>query len=171
MTEENKKSLYYLTQYADYMSDEGFYQSIDEHIKSNDLDINLIAEISELMTETSDRYNVKIYGKMWQSKDDADLLDLIDLLNAIIGEDIEKVAELLSVDLWDFLSENEIYTPDTLEEFADEDLKSNGINARSLYWINEINYDAKYQQFNGYVNGFYNLDDADIIEKFFDEYF
>ena len=78
---------------------------------------------------------------------------------------------MLSVDLWDFLSENEIYTPDTLEEFADEDLKSNGINARSLYWINEINYDAKYQQFNGYVNGFYNLDDADIIEKFFDEYF
>ena len=31
-----------MTQYADYMSDEGFYQSIDEHIKSNDLDINLI---------------------------------------------------------------------------------------------------------------------------------
>lgn len=171
MTKENRKSLYYMTQYADYMTDEGFYQSIDEHIKSNDLDINLISEISELMTETSDRYNVKIYGKMWQAKDDDDLLNLINLLRAIIDEDSDKVAEMLEVDLWDFLADSEIYTPDLLEELADEDLKSNGINARSLYWVKEINYTAKYQGFNGYANGFYDYDDADIIEMLLDEYY
>ena len=171
MTNENKKRLYYMTQYADYMSDEDFYQTIDEIIKSNDLDIDLIAEISELMTETSDRYNVKIYGKMWQAKDDADLSNLIDLLSAIIDEDIYKAAELLSVDLWDLLAEREVYTPDDLEYFADEDLRANGVNAGALYWVKEINYSAKYQQFNGYANGFYDLDDADIIEMLFDEYF
>ncbi|OQA77208.1 MAG: hypothetical protein BWY30_01151 [Tenericutes bacterium ADurb.Bin239] len=171
MTEENKKRLYYITQYADYMTDEDFYQSVDNHIKSNDLDINLFAEISELMTEISDRYNVRIYDKMWQAKDDADLLDLIDLLNAIIDEDSDKVAEVLEVDLWDFLTEREIYTPDLLEELADEDLRVNGVNASALYWVKEINYTAKYQGFNGYANGFYDYDDADIIEMLLDEYY
>lgn len=171
MTDENKKRLYYMTQYADYMSDEGFYQSVDEIIKSNDLNIDLIAKISELMTESSDRHNVKIYGKMWQAEDDNDLLTLINLLRAIINDDLDAVAGLLDVDLWDFMAEKEIYTPDDLEEYADEDLRANGINARALYWVKEINYSAKYQEFNGYANGFYDLDDADIIEMLLDEHF
>lgn len=171
MTDKNKKRVYYMTQYADYMSDEDFYQSVDEIIKSNELDIDLIAEISELMTETSDRHNVKIYGKMWQAEDDNDLLTLINLLSAIINDDLDAVADLLDVDLWDFMAEKEIYTPDDLEEYADEDLKANGIDARALYWVKEINYCAKYQEFNGYANGFYDLDDADIIEMLLDEYF
>lgn len=170
MTEKNKKRLYYLTQYADYMTDEGFYQSIEEHIKKNDLDIDLIAKISELMTENNDKINKKIYGKIWQAKSNADLFDIIDLLNAIIDENSEEVAELLNIDFWDFLTEREIYTPATLEEIADEDLRANGINANALYWFNEIAYSSKYQQFNGYANGFYNLDDADIIEMLLDEY-
>lgn len=170
MTEKNKKRLYFLTQYADYLTDEGFYQSIEEHIKKNDLDIDLIAKISELMTENNDKINKKIYGKIWQAKDDADLLALIDLLIAIIEENSEEVAELLDVDLWGFLAERDIYTPETLEEIADEDLRANGINANALYWINEIDYGTKYQKLNGYANGFYNLDDADIIEMLLDEY-
>lgn len=170
MTEENKKRLCYLTQYADYMTDEGFYESIEEHIKKNELNINLIAKISKLMTKISDNYNIKIYSKIWQAEDDNDLLVLIDLLSAIIRENSKEVAELLDVDFWDFLAEREIYTPAMLEEIADEDLRANGINANALYWVKEIDYGAKYQELNGYANGFYNLDDTDIIEMLLDEY-
>lgn len=169
MTEENKRRLYYLTQYADYMTDEGFYQNMDEHIKSNELDIDLITEISELMTETSDNHNIKIYGKIWQAEDDNDLLTLANLLSAIIDENSEAVADLLDVDLWDFLTKKDIYTPDYLEEMADNDLKANGINANALYWVNKIDHGAKYQELNVYANDFYDLDDADIIEKLLDE--
>lgn len=170
MTEKNKKRLYYLTQYADYMTDEQFLNKITNLVERYYLDIDLIAEISELMTKTSDKINKKLFNELLQAKSNTNLFDIIDLLNAIIRENSKEVAELLDVDFWDFLTEREIYTPATLEEIADEDLRANGINANALYWVKEIDYGAKYQEFNGYANGFNNLDDADIIEMLLDEY-
>lgn len=166
----DKKRLYYMTQYANHMSDEGFYNLIAEQVKTNDLDLDLFYEISELMESISDAINQKLFDKMLSATDASDLLLIVYLLDAIEDNNMDAINRLTDYALDDYMNENNILSPDSWEEIADEDLKHNGINANCLYWVKEIDHNYDYLQLNGYENGFYTMSDEDVIHEFMGYY-
>lgn len=166
----NRGKLYYMTQYAYNMSDEDFYNTIAEQVKTNDLDADLFYNISELMESVSDKINHKLFAKMLLATDDSDLYTIIYLLEAIKNNNFDRINDLTDYALDDYMTENNIFSPDLWEEIADEDLKSNGINANCLYWVKEIDHNYDYLQLNGYENGFCNMSDEDMIIEFMEYY-
>lgn len=168
MEKETQAVVDFLTQYADNSSDEGVYEAVEAWLKRTGIDEDVFQEVIGKMTEMSDRVNTTIYKHLMMFKTEEELNKLGDLIDAIDEEDLESVGDFVE-DYDDFLQENNINTPDFWYEIADIDLKQNGMDARSLYWCNDVDYDYKYQKLNAYENGFTDMDNSDVIEYILDE--
>ena len=170
MTEENKKSLYYITQYANNMSDEQLFNELDWMIKEYDLELDLFIEIADLMPNISDTINERLFKDMISATSDADLQIIIDILTAVDNEDIYELDKLTDYGLERMMNENEIHDESYFAEVADMDLRENGLEASSLSWANDIPCNFEYAELDIYDN-FTTMTAAEVIEKFFDEYF
>ena len=171
MTEENKKSLYYITQYANnYNSDEQLFDAIDNRVAYYDLDLDLFIEIADLMPNISDTINERLFKDMISATSDADLQIIIDILTAIDNEDLGELDRLTNYGLDRMMNEEEIHDESYFAELADMDLKENGLEASSLSWANDIPCNFEYAELDIYDN-FTTMTAAEVIEKFFDEYF
>ena len=170
MTNENKKSLYYLTQYADYMSDEQFFDELDRMIKEYDLELDLFIEIAEMMPNISDTINQKLFEKMMEATSDGDLMIIIMILTAVDNENIYELNRLTNYGLDRMMNEESIHDESYFAELADMDLKENGLEASSLSWANDIPTNFEYAELDIYDN-FTTMTAAEVIEKFFDEYY
>ena len=170
MTKQQKADLYYITQYANNMTDEQFYDRLDCMIKEHDLDGELFTEISNSMPNISDAINQKLFNEMLEATSDADLEIIINILAAVDDEDIFKLDKLTDYRLERMMNENEIHDESYFNEIADMDLRENGLQASSLSWANEIPYNFEYAELNIY-DEFTTMTTSEVIEKFFDEYF
>jgi len=171
MTEENKKSLYYITQYANnYNSDEQLFDAIDNRVAYYDLDLDLFVEIAEMMPNISDTINQKLFEKMMEATSDADLMIIIMILTAVDNENLIQLDRLTNYGLERMMNEEEIHDESYFAELADMDLKENGLQASSLSWANDIPSNFEYAELDIYDN-FTTMTAAEVIEKFFDEYF
>jgi DNA-directed RNA polymerase subunit F len=162
MKKELKEKAYYITQYANYEFDEDVYNNLNCWIKENEIDETLLLELFDIMPSIRDSINESIYNVIY-TLDNEKLEKIIEMMQAIKDNDMNTIADLVN-NFYDWMAEQEIYDPNTLEEIADEDLKTNGVKARCLYWVNEIDYNYNYNQFNGYYNGFHTLNDEDVID-------
>ena len=176
MTEENKKmlilkkSLYYISQYANDMGIEQFVDTIDNRVADYDLDLDLFVEIADIMPSISDAINQKLFDKMMEATSDADLQIIIDILTAVDNEDIYELDKLTDYGLERMMNENEIHDESYFAELADMDLKENGLEASCLSWANNIPTNFEYAELDIYDN-FTTMTAAEVIEKFFDEYY
>ena len=154
MTEEIKKSLYYITQYANNMSDEQFFERIDNRVAyyENVLDIDLFIEIAALMPNVSDAINERLFAKMMRATSDADLQIIIDILTAIDNEDLGELDRLTNYGLDRMMNEEEIHDESYFIEIADMDLKENGLEASCLSWANDIPTNFEYAELDIYDN-------------------
>lgn len=169
MTTQQKQDLNYLTQYANNMSDNELFDRLDWMVKNYDLDGDLFVEIADLMVNISDTINQKLFDKMLDATSDADLNHIIDLMMAIENDDIYELDKLTNWGLDRMMNENEIHDENYFIEMADMDLKENGINASCLSWANDIP-SCEYAELDVYDN-FATMTSAEVIEKYFDEYF
>jgi len=170
MTEENKKSLYYITQYANDMSDEQFFDRLDWMIKEYDLELDLFIEIAEMMPNISDIINQKLFEKMMEATSDGDLMIIIMILTAVDNENIYELDRLTNYGLDRMMNEESIHDESYFAELADMDLKENGLEASSLSWANDIPTNFEYAELDIY-DEFTTMTTQEVIEKFFDEYF
>lgn len=139
------KEIWYFTQYDNYyMSD----KDIIDHILTNmidngtiDLENNEIdpdlENILSLAPSVSDEFNQIIYNKMMAGKT-ADFATLSEIWEKLSNDDLEGVCDYLDIDIYDLDPDLTIGTPSDFEEWADEDLKANGINSNALRWYNDI---------------------------------
>lgn len=149
--------LYYMTQYANYMTDEGYYEGMSEQLKQLDHE-RLSYLCNELAPKVADKYNELLFNLLYTVNNDQ-LDKLIEVWELLADEDLEGLFNLVNVDYNDLLNpDNYIYDYDTLEQIADEDLKTNGINANALYWYDELDSNYNYFVFNAYGNGFHYHD-------------
>lgn len=166
-------NIYYLTQYANYMSDEGVLEMFQEHVDGMDEDdaeeyLEILYTISqELMPNITDEVNQKIFGVLTLTED---LSTLAEIVGAISRDDFQELDELTNYGLSDFMTDYSIYSPYTWEEIADSDLRENGIEASCLYWAIKIDYSYDYLQLNAYENGFNHMDEIDVFEEFVSEH-
>ena len=144
MTEENKKSLYYLAQYANNMSDEQLFNELDRMIKEYDLELDLFIEIAEMMPNISDIINQKLFEKMMEATSDGDLMIIIMILTAVDNENIYELDRLTNYGLDRMMNEESIHDESYFAELADMDLKENGLEASSLSWANDIPCNFEY---------------------------
>ena len=176
MTEENKKmlilkkSLYYISQYANDMGIEQFVDTIDNRVAYYDLDLDLFIEIAALMPNVSDAINERLFEKMMEATSDADLQIIIDILTAVDNEDIYELDKLTDYGLDRMMNEEEIHDESYYTELADMDLKENGLEASCLSWVNDIPSDFEFAELDVY-DRFTTMTSEEVIEKFFDEYF
>lgn len=157
--------LYYMTQYANYMTDESYYESMKEQLE--ELDNELLKELMDLAPYVSDTYNEVLFDLLYRV-DDGGLELLIELWECLKDDDIHSILELLNIELYELTNGEEIYTYDELEELADLDFRNNGIHASAAYWYNELVSKSGYNYyvFNGYMNGFYTYDDlTELIDQ------
>lgn len=166
---KNLHKLYYMTQYANYMSDEGYYNEMQDQLQI--LDSELLQELMDLVPDVSDRFNKILYDLLFTINNDQ-LQELITVWQYLSINDIENALNVLNIDVMElFEGDYYLYTYNILEEMADEDLRANGINANALYWIKdlELNNGYNYYRFNGYGNGFYYYDELiDAIDDVID---
>ena len=158
--------LYYMTQYASYMSDEGYYNEMSEQLQV--LDSEALQELMDLVPDVSDKFNKVLYDLLFTIDNDQ-LQELITVWEYLSIDDVENALNVLNIDVMDlFTGDDFLYTFDILEEIANNDLRVNGINANALYWYKELekNNNYNYYRFNGYLNGFYYYDDLnDAIDE------
>ena len=55
--------LYYMTQYANYMTDEAYYESMSEQVKK--LDDELLSELMEIVPSVDDKYNTILFDLLF----------------------------------------------------------------------------------------------------------
>lgn len=155
-----------MTQYANYMSDEGYYKEMQDQLKV--LDDELLQELMDLVPDVSDKFNKILYDLLFTINNDQ-LQELITVWQYLSINDIEEALNVLNIDVMElFEGDDTLFDYQTLEDIADEDLRANGINANALYWIKdlELNNGYNYYIFNGYANGFYYYDDLnDAIDE------
>lgn len=158
--------LYYLTQYADTTTNEGYYNEMSDQLKV--LDSELLQELMDLVSKVNDDFN-KILFDLLFTIDNDQLQELITMWQYLSIDDIEQALNVLNIDVMElFEGDDTLFDYQTLEDIADEDLRANGINANALYWIKdlELNNGYNYYIFNGYGNGFYYYDDInDAIDE------
>ncbi len=171
MTKEQKnaviKEAYYMTQYASYMSDEGFYQSFIECLPK-DIDFNLLIEFLELTKNATDQVNEKVYNSILFHLDNDKLEIIIRLYEAIENEDIDELENLLDIDRYELYPDDIIGYASDFEDMADNDFKCNGISARAIYWAKDIPASDNLLKLDIY-DDFEELEDSDIINTFIDE--
>lgn len=154
------RELYYMTQYANYMTDEAYYQSMSEQMKELDRD-QLSYLCKELAPKVADKWNEILFDILYYVKPEY-LEVLIEAWEYLADGEFKDFLDVLSIDYERFLNtDNYIYDYDTLEMIADEDLKANGIRANALYWYDELDSNYEYFVFNGYGNGFHCYDSFD----------
>lgn len=159
------KDLYYMTQYANYMTDKDYYESMEEQLKK--LDREKISYLcKDLATKVDDEWNEVLFDILYYVKAE-DLDVLIEAWEYLADGKFKDFLDVLNIDYEKFLiSDNYIYDYDTLETIADEDFKTNGIRANALYWYDELDSNYEYFVFNGYQNGFhcYNTFDEALLD-------
>lgn len=154
------KELYYMTQYANYMTDEAYYESMSEQLKELDRD-QLSYLCKDLAPKVADKWNEILFDVLYYVKAE-DLDVLIEAWEHLADGEFKDFLDVLSIDYERFLNTDDyIYDYDTLEMIADEDLKTNGIRANALYWYDELDSSYNYFVFNGYQNGFHCYDSFD----------
>ena len=154
------KELYYMTQYANYMTDAGYYESMGEQLK--ELDREQLAYLcKELAPKVSDKWNEILFEILYYVKPE-DLDVLINAWELLADGEFKDFLDVLSIDYKRYLTPDDyIYDYDTLEAIADDDFRANGINAGARYWYKELDANYNYFVFNGYQNGFYYFDTFD----------
>lgn len=178
---KNLHKLYYMTQYADYTTDAGYYEEMQDQLQL--LDDELLQELMELVPKVNDQFNKILFDLLFNIDNDQ-LQELITMWQYLTIDDIENALNVLNIDVFDlFTGDDYLYTFDILEEMADNDLRLNGINANALYWYKELekNSGYNYYRFNGYMNGLYYYDDLndaiddvitfEVIENKIKDYF
>ena len=154
------KELYYMTQYANYMTDAGYYESMGEQLK--ELDRELLAYLcKELAPNVCDQWNEILFEILYCVKPE-NLDVLIEAWEYLADGEFKDFLDVLSIDYERYLNpDNYIYDYDTLEAIADDDFRTNGINAGAHYWYKKLDTNYSYFVFNGYQNGFYYFDTFD----------
>lgn len=166
---EKVPGLYYITQYADAVTDDDqVYRTVARWIEINNIDINVLSDLITRMPSVSDAINQKIFNILTSMSND-ELARVLVLYDALISESIDGLDDLADGLFYDWLAENEIATPEEWAELADMDLRENGIHADALYWVNEIDYNYNYLALNGYANGFEGVDMGELIWAFIAE--
>lgn len=174
------KELYYMTQYANYMTDAGYYESMSEQLKELDRE-KLSYLCKELAPKVADEWNQVLFDILYYVKPE-DFDTLIEAWEFLADGEFKDFLEALNLDYENYLDpDNYIYDYDTLEDMADCDFKANGINAGARYWYGELDGYYNYFVFNGYGNGFHCYDafddalfdfvDLDIIKNDILDYF
>ncbi len=154
--------LYYMTQYASYMSNAGYYESMADQLKVLDGDA-LEYLVTKLAPKVSDTYNKYLFDLLYLIDNDG--LDIIvKAWEHLADGEISEFLEVFDINVYDLIdSDNIPQSYDDLMAWADEDLKSNGVDARCLYWLDDLQKKSNYEYFifNGYANGFYEYDSID----------
>lgn len=159
---------YYLTQYDGCgMFDENIIKRLEtnnKRVKSESID-----KLLKIVPEVKDKYNQELYNIMMCKGLYSENIDIIiEAWEHLAKGEITEALEVLGVDYYQLLSNYDVtpFAADILEEIADEDLRTNGIEANALYWYNEI--DSRYiHVFNGYGNGFDYYDDMDDLLTYY----
>ncbi|WP_434343646.1 hypothetical protein V2P32_00375 [Mycoplasma sp. 06067-C1-B144P-99-0482-3] len=168
------KDLWWITQYAENVSDEGVYEVINWKIKNSDEEdrqaiVEQILNLVENMSNLDDEINKKIYNKLMSDNlfSLSKLEDINEFFDKLDYEKVDEVANYFSLDNFDeFLEEEEIISDSSLEELIDTSLKENGLDS---YYINLVepwrNSTAEYVVINDYVNGFSDKYSDDEVKK------
>ncbi|WP_434325816.1 Mbov_0392 family ICE element protein [Mycoplasma leachii] len=168
------KDLWWITQYAENVSDEGVYKVINWKIKNSDEEdrqaiVEQILNLVENMSNLDDEINKKIYNKLMSDNlfSLSKLEDINEFFDKLDYEEVDEVANYFSLDNFDeFLEKEEIISDSSLEELIDTSLKENGLDS---YYINLVepwkNSTAEYVVVNGYVNGFSDKYSDDEVQK------
>ncbi|ABC01263.1 Mbov_0392 family ICE element protein [Mycoplasma capricolum] len=168
------KDLWWITQYAENVSDEGVYEVINWKIKNSDEEdrqaiVEQILNLVENMSNLDDEINKKIYNKLMSDNlfSLSKLEDINEFFDKLDYEEVDEVANYFSLDNFDeFLEEEEIISDSSLEELIDTSLKENGLDS---YYINLVepwrNSTAEYVVINDYVNGFSDKYSDDEVKK------
>ena len=162
-----KEGFYYLTQYDTAgRFDDAVINALKEGTK--EIDRDSLAELLAIVPNVSDTYNEALYNALMRGAvNDDNINDLIATWEALKDNDLEEALNILGADIYDILNSYDVSygTPDDFEQWADDDLKANGINAQSLSWANNIYYDANYLvlYFNGEFRDYDSL--TDILEN------
>ena len=164
------ENLFYLTQYAAHMTDEGFYNKIANRAARYDLDLELFIEIDGLMPMIPDAINQKLFVDILNVESDADLEKIIKILTAIDNEDLNELDRLMDGRLERMMNEEEIHDEDYFTELAEYDLRENGMDASCLSWANDIPSNFEFAELDIY-DQFTTMTTAEVIDKFFDEYY
>ncbi|MDD5294139.1 MAG: hypothetical protein PHW40_07550 [Candidatus Izemoplasmatales bacterium] len=139
MTQQERQRLtkeaYYMTQYASYMTDEGFYHEWFDSLPA-DVDVDKVIEWLAMTTEAPDRLNQMAFGYMFNL--DSDTLDGLIALYEAYESGADDLMRLLDIDVYELFPDDLVGTSDFFEEVADSDLRDNGLSARSLYWAKDI---------------------------------
>ena len=169
----NTEKLYYLTQYATYYSDLGYYNTLKECLYNNftaeeltqqetDQIMEAIEELSnDLMPYVDDSINEKVFKLLYNIKSIEQIENINNLYNNIIDNNIYNIPSIE-----DYMIYNNILNPEIWEEIADEDLRQHGTDASCLYWVKKIDYNYDFLELNAYENDFNGLDADDVIYNF-----
>ena len=141
------KELYYMTQYANYMTDAGYYESMKEQLKELDRD-QLAYLCKELAPKVCDQWNEILFEILYYVKQ-KDLNVLVEAWEYLADGEFKDFLDVLGVDY----DGHGIYDYDEMEEMADDDFRTNGINAGARYWYKDLDTSYSYFTFNGYMNG------------------
>ena len=154
------KELYYMTQYANYMTDTAYYESMSEQVKELNRE-QLSYLCKELAPKVADQWNEILFDILYYVKPE-DFDTLVEAWEFLADGEFKDFLEVLNLDYERYLNpDNYIYDYDTLEDMADDDFKANGINAGARYWYGELDAYYNYFVFNGYQNGFHCYDTFD----------
>ena len=155
-----QNELYYMTQYANYMTDAGYYESMSEQAKKLDRE-QLSYLCKELAPNVADQWNGILFDILYYVKPE-DFDTLVEAWEFLASGEFEKFLDVLMIDYESYLNpDSYIYDYGTLEAIADDDFKANGINAGARYWYDKLDTNYNYFVFNGYQNGFYYYDTFD----------
>lgn len=172
MTTEQKKQVikgaYYMTQYASYSTDEGVYEALISSLEANETDFDLVTEFLELTKDASDFINQKVYDTVFYNLTDEKIETLLNLYEAIENESVSELEDLFGISFYE-LFDGYVGDYDFFETLADDDLKSNGINANAIQWAHKIPCDGDVYELDIY-DDFNEITFDDILERIFESY-
>ena len=130
-----ERGAYYMMQYATYMTDEGFYETLAECLP-DDIDIDRLAEWLNMTPDAPDRLNQMAYDHIFNLTND--MLDGLIALYEACEKGADALMELLGVDPWELFPDETVGTSEFFEDMADADLKAHGLSSRAIYWAKDI---------------------------------
>lgn len=151
---------YYMTQYATYMTDQGFYETLAESLPA-DIDFDRLAEWLNMTTDAPDRLNVLAYDHIFNLSNE--VLDGLIALYEAHEKGTDALMDLLKVDPWELFPDDCVGTSDYFEEMADADLKASGLSSHAIYWAKDIPESDGLLRLDVY-DEFEELDDDDIMD-------
>ena len=117
-----------MTQYASYMTDAGYYESMADQLKVLDGDA-LEYLVTKLAPKVNDFYNKYLFDLLYLIDNDG--LDvIIEAWEHLADGKISEFLEVFDLDMYNLIDPDDIpQSYDDLMAWADEDLKNNGVNA------------------------------------------